>query len=101
MPACPKPTLLTWLVPWHLNYVVVASIPRFTVGVACNGWPPAPTSSPPRPISTGLSAPPRSRPGSNIKTPPPPAFDRPRREAPTLRLSKKKARAKQNYQGGD
>ena len=67
MPACPNPKPLPPSKVWRTNYVMVALIPNFTVGVARNGWPPAPTSSP-RPISTAPPHLPRSRPGHNITT---------------------------------
>jgi hypothetical protein len=45
MPACPNPAILTPRVQTP-NCAMVAFISSFTVGVACNGWPPSPTSSP-------------------------------------------------------
>ena len=90
-PACPKPTTLTQSKAGQPSDVVVASIPSFTVGVACNGWPPAPTSSHrPPPHLPVLGQVTTSRPA-------PTAFDRPRRDAPTLLLSRKTA-AQTNYQ---
>ena len=55
MPASPKPRTPTQARALQLGYLMVASIPAFTVGVACI-WPrrpPSPTSSP-GPFSTGF-----------------------------------------------
>jgi hypothetical protein len=72
MPACPNPTVLTQSRIHAFSYVVGAFIPSITVGVACNCWPPFPTSSP-RPILDRHSGTSphlfRSRPGHNNETP--------------------------------